>query len=196
RLVIGDQYHGMIDDLRIYQHALNANERRILAQSGWRTSTLSSSINGNVWSTAYPENLEINAILQSVTRDNVDNRTFYKGEHTLWNGRVDTRRPQIVATEIQDTDTGLYRYTIDINDRNLNPASVQTPCGQRLDAELQQHNSVAYISQNSAVDGTLREPTRMVGSCEYGIVPDIIQVQRQQIAATSQLVAGARYHYT
>ncbi|MFM7677835.1 MAG: proprotein convertase P-domain-containing protein, partial [Roseiflexaceae bacterium] len=61
---------------------------------------------------------------------------------------------------------------------------------------LQQHNSVAYISQNSAVDGTLREPTRMRGSCEYGIVPDIIQVQRQQIAPTNVLVSGARYHYT
>jgi hypothetical protein len=196
RLIIGNQYYGMLDDIRIYQHALNANERRMLAQSGWRTSTLSNSINGNVWNTAYPENLEINAILQSVTRDNVDNRTFYNGEHTLWNGRVDTRNPQIIATETQDPDTGLYQYTIDINDRNLNPASVQTPCGERLDAELQQHNSVAYISRNSAVDGTLREPTRMLGSCEYGIIPDIIQVQRQQITTTNVLVAGTRYHYT
>jgi len=36
----------------------------------------------------------------------------------------------------------------------------------------------------------------MLGSCEYGIIPDIIQVQRQQITTTNVLVAGTRYHYT
>lgn len=194
-VVFGTQYDGLLDDVRIYQHALTSDEIRLLATAGWHQSTLAPSLNGNTWTTSYPTDIETNAELQSISADNVGNHSYYKGEHPLWQGRVDTRSPQVVARESQDATTGLYHYTIAIDDRNLNPASVQTPCGQRLESSLVQHNSLAYISQNSAVDGTLREPTSLRGACEYGAIADIINAQTQAVSTTTVIAAGSRYHY-
>lgn len=184
-----------IDDFRMYRYALMPATIATLAAMGWYTSTLTTRQDGFTWQRQLPSGLEVDAQVQSTTTDQTGNTRVDIGEQTLWNGRIDTRAPRIDTHEVAITGTNLYSYTVQIDDRNLNPQLLQTPCGARLKGTLSVSPSLWYRVRSSAFDGSLVESTHYSGSCVYSDTPDIIKQLAQPISTTQSIVFGTRYAY-
>lgn len=200
-IVIAKNFTGLIDDMRIYRHALSDDEISHLNVMGWQTSGLSTSLNnqavydGAVWSRTLPANLEITAGIQSSTTDNDGNTRISQGEHSLWSGRIDTETPRVVAQTTPISGTQLATYTINVTDRNLDISNIQTPCGRRLNGDITPPSSLWYYAHNRLFDGSLIEYTQYQGSCTLSNTPELLKHNTQIMSDTNALTFGERYAY-
>ncbi|MCE7984102.1 MAG: hypothetical protein DYG89_23250 [Caldilinea sp. CFX5] len=127
-------FNGLMDDVRIYAHALNAAEIADLANMGWRQAVISDSQHwqagvlgqGNRWRLNVPDGLE------GVYR--VDLRSKDQGAHTAYNPllpainqTIDTHAPR--ATLTKTVEGGQTRYTFHAADLFLTQDGLITPCG-------------------------------------------------------------------
>jgi len=193
--VVGTGYTGVVDDMRVYRRALSQSDITELMAMGWSLSTLTPRVDGFDWQQSLQPGLEVNAAIQSVATDNQDNSRISIGEHQLWSGRIDTAAPRIIAEESLITDTGLYKYSVQITDRNMDVAQIQTPCGGRFRYTEQPSLSLWYRTDASAFDGTIAETTNLNGGCELGLLPDFSRQTTQVIARTDAVDYGSRYGY-
>ena len=200
-IVIAKDFTGMIDDMRIYRHALSNDEISHLNVMGWKTSGLSTTLNnqavydGAVWSRPLPSNLEITAGIQSSTTDKNGNTRISQGEHSLWSGRIDTQTPRVIAQTTPISGTQLATYTVNVTDRNLDINNIQTPCGRRLNGNITPPSSLWYYAHNRLFDGSLIEYTQYQGSCTLSNTPELLKHNTQIMSDTNALTFGERYAY-
>jgi hypothetical protein len=195
RITIGDGFRGVIDDLHIYARALTTAEIIQHYASKWQQSTLDSSLAGAQWQNAFPADVEATGTLYSISSDRAGNTRTLRNEQLLWQGRIDTRKPRVTATEALDPSTNLYQYALQADDRNLALTSLQTPCGRRLSLSAQYHDGLTYLANTGYIDGSLREIASLTGSCTYGAVPDFVRGSSVVVSNTTVLAAGPRFHY-
>jgi hypothetical protein len=194
-VVLGTSYTGIIDDLRVYRRILSPRDITQLMAMGWNNSTLTSRVDGFNWQQSLRSNLEVNAAIQSVTSDNQQNTRLSIGEHQLWSGRIDTAAPRIVSNATAITSTGLYSFTMQLDDRNMDVAQIQTPCGGRFQYEERAPQSLWYRTNSSAFDGTIMETTHLNGGCVLGALPDFNRQVTQIVSNTQTIDYGSRYGY-
>ncbi len=195
RIVIGNGFNGVIDDLYIYPRALTVTEITQQYARKWQSSTLTASRAGAQWQNAFPVDVEATGTLYSISSDLAGNARTQREEQRVWQGRVDTRKPRVTATETLDPSTNLYQYTMSADDRNLTLNSLQTPCGRRFSLTAQYHDGLAYLANTGYIDGSLREISSLTGGCTYGAVPDFVRGSSVVVSATTTLAAGPRFHY-
>lgn len=193
--VVGTGYTGTVDDMRVYRRALSQSDISQLMAMGWHDSTLTPRVDGFDWQQPLQSGLEVNAAIQSMATDNQDNSRISIGEHQLWSGRIDTAAPRITAEESLVGDTGTYSYSVQVVDRNLDVAQIQTPCGGRFRYTEHAPQSLWYRTNASAFDGTIAETTTLNGGCELGPLPDFSRQTSQIIARTDTVDYGSRYGY-
>lgn len=193
--VVGTGYTGVIDDMRVYRRALSQSDITQFIAMGWSKSTLTPRVDGFDWQQPLQSGLEVNAAIQSAAIDNQGNSRISIGEHQLWSGRIDTAIPRIIAEESLITDTGVYSYSVQIVDRNLDVSQIQTPCGGRFRYTEHAPESLWYRTNASAFDGTIAETTNLNGGCELGTLPDFSRQTTQVIARTDAIDYGSRYGY-
>jgi alpha-tubulin suppressor-like RCC1 family protein len=194
-VVLGNTYTGTIDDLRVYRRTLSQSDITQLMAMGWRNSTLVARVDGFDWQQSLRSGLEVNAAIQSMTSDNQQNTRLSIGEHQLWSGRIDTAAPRIIANETAITSTGLYSFTMQLDDRNMDVAQIQTPCGGRFRYTESAPQSLWYRTNSSAFDGTIMETTHLSGGCVMSAVPDFSRQVTQVVSATQTIDYGSRYGY-
>ncbi len=194
-VVVGKTYTGTMDDLRVYRRPLSQRDITQLIAMGWRNSTLVARVDGFNWQQSLRSGLEVNAAIQSVTSDNQQNTRLSIGEHQLWSGRIDTAAPRIVANETAITSTELYSFTMQLDDRNMDVAQIQTPCGGRFRYDESTPQSLWYRTNSSAFDGTIMETTHLSGGCVMSAVPDFSRQVTQVVSATQTIDYGSRYGY-
>jgi hypothetical protein len=194
-VVLGKTYTGTMDDVRVYRRTLNQRDITQLMAMGWSNSTLITRVDGFNWEQSLRSGLEVNAAIQSMTSDNQQNTRLSIGEHQLWSGRIDTATPRIIANETVITSTGLYSFTMQLDDRNMDVAQIQTPCGGRFRYAESAPQSLWYRTNSSAFDGTIMETTHLSGGCVMSAVPDFSRQVTQVVSNTQAIDYGSRYGY-
>ena len=194
-VTIGEDFVGGLDDVRVYRRTLTPADITGLATMGWKTTTLSERADGYAWAQSAPANTEADVELQAATEDLEANATGTLGEKLLWKGRIDTIAPRIDANTQSDSSTGTYTYSVRVEDRNLDPLMIQTPCGARMQAELAYPASLWYRGRTAALDGKTIEPNAYEATCLLGETPEVVRRGTFPVANTSDLVAGERFTY-
>ena len=194
-VVLGENYTGTMDDLRVYRRTLSQRDITQLMAMGWNNSTLVARVDGFNWQQSLRSGLEVNAAIQSMTSDNQQNTRLSIGEHQLWSGRIDTAAPRIVSNETAITATGLYSFTMQLDDRNMDVAQIQTPCGGRFRYNESTPQSLWYHTNSSAFDGTIMETTHLSGGCVMSAMPDFSRQVTQVVSSTQTIDYGSRYGY-
>ncbi len=185
-----------VDDVRVYRHALTPTNITQLRIMGWQDSTLTPRQDGFDWSKKIDDNIEVDATIQSMTVDQLENsRANNIGEQTLWSGLIDTLPPRITSNEQQITDTEQYSYTVSIDEHNPNLNLLQTPCGARLDYATSFPNSLGYRARSSGFDASIMATTHLDGGCILSNTPDVVKQLTESINATTSMVFGNRYAY-
>jgi hypothetical protein len=184
-----------LDDVRVYRRALTPADITGLATMGWKTTTLSERADGYAWAQSAPANTEADVELQAATEDLEANATGQLGEKLLWKGRIDTIAPRIDANTQSVSSTGTYTYSVRVEDRNLDPLMIQTPCGARIQAQLAYPASLWYRGRTAALDGKTIEPNAYEANCLLGETPEVVRRGTFPVANTSDLVAGQRFTY-
>jgi hypothetical protein len=156
----------------------------------WRTSTLTPRIDGYSWESPQLTNVEFTAGVQSFTADNNQNTQAAYGEHTLWTGNIDTLSPRM-----QQTLSSTGAYTVTIEDRNLNPAQLMTPCGPRLKRVTAGSASLWTRTRESVIDGTIQSQTRLTGTCTLSDIPEVVRQTTATVSPTLALDYGTAYTY-
>jgi hypothetical protein len=186
---VGTGFVGVIDDLRIYRRALTTVDIARLQAMAWRPSTLTARYDGYSWQQPAFTNIEANTSIQSMTVDANGNSRRSSGEKALWNGMIDTLSPSI---SVSGTSTN---YAVAINDRNLIPTQINTPCGSKLQLSNQPANSLWFLSRMSFLDGTVSPITGVSGTCTLSSSPELIQTNSQNISTTTGLAFGKDVAY-
>jgi len=186
---VGTGFVGVIDDLRIYRRALTTVDIARLQAMAWRPSTLTARYDGYSWQQSAFTNIEANTSIQSMTVDVNGNSRRSSGEKALWNGMIDTLSPTI---SVSGTSTN---YAVAINDRNLIPTQINTPCGSKLQLSNQPANSLWFLSRMSFLDGTVSPITGVSGTCTLSSSPELIQTNSQNISTTTGLAFGKDVAY-
>ncbi len=190
QIVVGTNFVGTIDDLRVYRRPLSTSDVQRMQAMRWRTSTLTPRIDGFSWETPQLTDIEVTAGVQSFTADNNQNTKAAEGEHILWSGNIDTLAPRM-----QQTLTSAGAYAVTIEDRNLNPALLMTPCGSRLNRVTSGSASLWTRTRESVIDGTIQSQTRLTGTCTLSDIPEVIQQTTATVSATLALDYGTSYTY-
>ena len=190
QIVVGTNFVGTIDDLRFYRRSLSNSDLQRLQAMRWRTSTLTPRVDGYSWESPQLTNVELSAGLQSFTADNNQNTQAAYGEHILWSGNIDTLAPRI-----QQTLSSNGVYTVAIEDRNLNPAQLSTPCGSRLSKVTLGSPSLWTRTRESVIDGTVQSQTRLTGTCTLSDIPEVIRQTTATVSSTLALDYGTAYTY-
>ncbi len=136
----GTNHHfkGQLDDLKIYQRSLTADQVRALTVAGWQPTTLSAQGSGVTeasWQTTPPLGLEGNYALHLRSTDSVGNQQILSA---AWIGQLDTLAPRAVLTrQIAPTQT---TYELIASDLNLDADALSfAPC------ELHEGTSERYV---------------------------------------------------
>jgi hypothetical protein len=190
QIVVGTNFVGTIDDLRVYRRPLSTSDVQRMQAMRWRTSTLTPRIDGYSWEAPQLTNVEFTAGVQSFTADNNQNTQAAYGEHTLWTGNIDTLSPRM-----QQTLSSTGAYTVTIEDRNLNPAQLMTPCGSRLNRVTAGSASLWTRTRESVIDGTIQSQTRLIGTCTLSDIPEVIRQTTATVSPTLALDYGTAYTY-
>ena len=190
QIVVGANFVGTIDDLRVYRRPLSTSDLQRLQAMRWRTSTLTPRIDGYSWEAPQITDIEVTAGVQSFTADNNQNTQAAYGEHILWTGNIDTLAPRM-----QQTLSSTGAYTVTIEDRNLNPAQLMTPCGPRLNRVTAGSASLWTRTRESVIDGTIQSQTRLTGTCMLSDIPEVIRQTTATVSSTLALDYGTAYTY-
>ncbi|NCC32469.1 MAG: LamG domain-containing protein, partial [Chloroflexia bacterium] len=136
----GSNHHfkGQLDDLKIYQRSLTADQVRSLTAAGWQPTTLSAQGSGVTeasWQTTPPLGLEGTYALHLRSTDSVGNQQILSA---AWIGQLDTLAPRAVLTrQIAPTQT---TYELIASDLNLDADALSfAPC------QLQEGTSERYV---------------------------------------------------
>ncbi len=189
RVVVGNGFVGVVDDVRVYRRALNSQDLARIRAMAWRTSTLEPQLDGFVWKQSQSVGIEASASLQSMSQDTNGNSQLSQGEKPLWAGNVDTLAPRVVKTISDKT------LSVTIDDRNLDISQVTLPCGDADTQSLQRPNSLWFLQHMSVLDGTYSTPTKLEATCPITAGPEFIQTTTQVVSPTSVLAYGARFAY-
>ncbi|MFN5929637.1 MAG: hypothetical protein ACK45X_16125, partial [Roseiflexaceae bacterium] len=108
---------------------------------------------------------------------------------------IDTYAPRVIQQMQPISNTNRYRYTIQVDDNNMDAAAIQTPCGASLVSTFSAPQSILNDSTNMLFDGTLRKQTHMEGACELGSTPLITKLPDFPLSHTDVAVAGQRLQY-
>ncbi|MFN5933909.1 MAG: hypothetical protein ACK46D_06385, partial [Roseiflexaceae bacterium] len=194
-VVIGKQFTGALDGLHIYRRTLSDADISILYAQGWKSSTTTAIRDGSRWSTTLPANIEAQVDVFSTTQDQAGNTRRIADEYSLWGGEIDTYAPRVIQQMQPISNTNRYRYTIQVDDNNMDAAAIQTPCGASLVSTFSAPQSILNDSTNMLFDGTLRKQTHMEGACELGSTPLITKLPDFPLSHTDVAVAGQRLQY-
>lgn len=188
-ITIGSGFVGLIDDVRVYRRALNAQDIIQLGAMAWKQSELTTTNGYTTWQRPQVTGLEANASIQSMALDNNGNSQLTSGETALWSGSIDTLAPRVIATNTNGT------YRVSVTDRNIDSTQLLTPCGNTLQLSVARPTSLWFMQHMSVLDGTYRSATTLTGTCTLPVNPEVINTNSQVISATSALVYGSRYAY-
>jgi hypothetical protein len=168
-------YGGAVDDLRIYQRVLPAQEIADLYHAGWHAASLTQSgdtVESTKWTANVPSGpvgattppgLEGAYRIEMRGTDVAGHSGAVRDREALWNGDANTLAPRVTLTKKGVNAT--YQYATVAEDYNLVETGLSSPCGSAGTVTREYFKSPWYVTSGGeqklyrlALDCTLTSP--------------------------------------